>query len=295
MKKGLILLNAYANMHAVSSQALRLQEELQNRGVAVEIRRNGELSVSIATDGAAVVAPHDYDFCIYLDKDKYASQLLEMSGLRLFNPHMGIQLCDDKMKTCIHLSGHGIPMPATIPAPLCYYPGTAPNEAFLRTVEEALGLPVVVKESIGSLGAQVYLAHNHEELTEIAARLQGKNYLYQQFIAESAGWDIRVIVVGGKAVGAMRRVSDTDFRSNIELGGHGEVIDLPAEVAAISEKTAKVLGLDYCGVDVLQGKDGYLICEVNSNAFFEGIEAVTGINIAGCYADHILRTVYPQI
>lgn len=291
MKKGLILVNAYADLKAASSQARRLKEELEKRGVETDILRNGQLSLSVDREGNIRAQAHPYSFCIYLDKDKYASALLEKTGLRLFNPHDGIQVCDDKMETCIRLSGHGIPMPKTIPAPLCYYPGTQPWEEFLLDVEKQLGLPLVVKESYGSLGGQVYLVRDHKELVETEVRLQGKHHLYQEFIAESAGRDIRVIVAGGKAVGAMKRVSDKDFRSNIELGGHGEVIDLPAEVAALCEKTARVLDLDYCGVDVLFGNDGYLICEVNSNAFFEGIEAVTGLNIAGAYVDHILSTV----
>lgn len=291
MKKGLILVNAYADLKAASSQARRLKEELEKRGVETDILRNGQLSLSVERSGQIRLAEHPYAFCIYLDKDKYASALLERMGLRLFNPHDGIQVCDDKMETCIRLAGHGIPMPKTIPAPLCYYPGSTPWEEFLLDVEKQLGLPLVVKESYGSLGGQVYLVRDHQELVQTETRLQGKHHLYQEFIAESAGQDIRVIVAGGKAVGAMKRVSSTDFRSNIELGGHGELIDLPAEVAALCEKTAVVLKLDYCGVDVLFGKDGYLICEVNSNAFFEGIEAVTGLNIAGAYVDHILRTV----
>ena len=57
-------------------------------------------------------------------------------------------------------------------------------------------------------------------------------------------------------------------------------------------KVAKILNLDYCGVDVLFGKDGYLICEVNSNAFFDGIEAATGINVARAYAEHICSQIY---
>jgi ribosomal protein S6--L-glutamate ligase/gamma-F420-2:alpha-L-glutamate ligase len=292
MKTALILVNAYTDLKAISSQAVRLQVELEKRGVHAEIRRNGDLSIWITEQGDYAIAPHSYDFCVYLDKDKYTSALLEQSGLRLFNSHRGIQICDDKMETAIHLANHGIPMPKTIPAPLCYYPGIAPNEDFLDYVANSLGLPLVIKESYGSLGGQVYLAKTRQELTQISSQLQGKHHIYQEFVAESAGFDIRVIVIGGKVAGAIKRVSATDFRSNIELGGHGEIIDLPEAAAALSEKAAACLGLDYCGVDVLCRKDGYAICEVNSNAFFEGVEAVTGQNIAGCYADHIINTVY---
>ncbi len=289
--KALILINAYADLHALSSQARRLQEELTARGVETHIRRNGQLPVGITADGAAYGAVADYAFCIYLDKDKYTSRLLEQTGLRLFNPHRGIQVCDDKMETFLCLTGQGIPMPRTIPAPLCYYPGIPPREEFLDGVAETLGLPLVVKESYGSLGAQVYLARTREELTAIASRLQGKQHLYQEYIADSAGRDIRAIVIGGQVVAAMERVSETDFRSNIELGGKGSPLQLPAAAAALCEKAATALELDYAGVDILYGGDGFLLCEVNSNAFFEGIEAVTGYNVAGAYADYILQSL----
>ena len=101
-----------------------------------------------------------------------------------------------------------------------------------------------------------------------------------------------MIVIGGKAVVGMLRKSKGDFRSNIELGGVGEKIQLPKAVIDLAEKVAKLLDLDYCGVDVLIGEDGYYICEVNSNAFFGGIENVTGVNVARAYAKYVTDCVY---
>ena len=88
----------------------------------------------------------------------------------------------------------------------------------------------------------------------------------------------------------MKRSSETDFRSNIELGGVGEAFELPEPFKAVAERAASALGLDYCGLDLLFGDDGSpILCEVNSNAFFAGIERVTGVNIAGRYAEHIIE------
>jgi len=292
MKKACIIVNAYATLNASSGQAHRIKDELETRGVSVDILKNGDLSIGITESGDYFRAPHSYDFCVYLDKDKYTSKILEKSGMRLFNRHEPIQICDDKMETFLYLCGHGIPMPQTIPAPLSYYPGNIPCVEFISRVESTLGLPIIAKECYGSLGAQVHLAKTHEELFKLATSLQGKQHLFQKFIKESAGRDIRVIVIGGKVCEAMMRISDSDFRSNIELGGHGEPFELPKEAADICERTAALIGLDYCGIDLLFTKDGFYLCEVNSNAFFEGIEAVTGTNIAGHYADHIYNTVY---
>ena len=81
-----------------------------------------------------------------------------------------------------------------------------------------------------------------------------------------------------------------EFRSNIELGGVGSAIELTSEIAQAAEECARVLGLEYCGVDLLQTAQGLTVCEVNSNAFFEGIESATGVNVAQLYAKHIYTT-----
>ena len=108
----------------------------------------------------------------------------------------------------------------------------------------------------------------------------------------SQGKDVRVIVIGGEAVAAMERIAqEGEFRSNIELGGAGKVFDLSKEYKELAERVANVLQLDYCGIDLLEGKDGGIVCEVNSNAFFEGIESVTGINVAKAYAEYIYKTI----
>ncbi|MDE6273422.1 MAG: RimK family alpha-L-glutamate ligase, partial [Clostridiales bacterium] len=234
----------------------------------------------------------EFDFCIYLDKDKYLPRMLEGAGMRLFNRARAVELCDDKMATFIALQGTGIPVPKTLPAPLSYTPQIPASEEMLQKIESELGLPVVVKECYGSLGKGVHLARNMEELRMFAEALKGKPHLFQEFVEESAGRDLRVIVVGGEAVACMQRVSACDFRSNAELGGQGVKCDLPKEGEEIACLAAKTLGLDYCGIDLLYGKDGFKLCEVNSNAYFGTIERVSGVNVAEKYADYICKEIY---
>ena len=291
-KKGLIIVNAYARLSGIAYQTERLSEELGALGIEVEARRNDGALAYIDEGGEVRTACSEYDFVIYLDKDKYMSALLEESGMRLFNPHRAICDCDDKMTTSIRLSGKGIPLPKTLAGPLCYTGGSVLSEELIDRVITELGLPVVVKECYGSLGKEVRLAKTREELTELATALMYKPHLFQRFVRSSAGKDIRVIAVGGKVVGAMRRESDTDFRSNIELGGRGIPHEPDGELIALCERVARELSLDYCGIDIMHGEDGYLVCEVNSNAFFGGIESATGVNIAKCYAEHIYGEIY---
>ncbi len=277
MKKAFIVVNAYTASAHELNQPRRIRDELSKLGVETEIVRNSPALVQ-----------REGDFCVYLDKDKYMARLLERR-LRLFNRAEAIELCDDKLLTYLALGD--LPQPETVPSLLCYTENAAPSEALLESAE-ALGYPLVVKECFGSLGRQVYLARDRGELLALSARLLHKPHLYQKFIAESAGQDLRVIVIGGKAVAAMKRTAAADFRSNAELGGKGEAVVPDGRAAALAEEAAKRLHLDYCGVDLLCGKDGYLVCEVNSNAFFGTLETVTNINVAALYARHIYNEIY---
>lgn len=291
MKRGLVLINAYTQSQTELNQPRRIAEELGKLGVETEIRRNDFFAASVGGRCEIDSRVSGYDFCVYLDKDKYMSQMLERAGLRLFNCSWAIEACDDKMQTFFALSGQNVAVPETLAGFLCYCPDQPVSAEALDKIER-LGYPLVVKECYGSLGKGVYLAHDRRELESLAERLKCKPHLFQKFVAESAGRDLRVIVVGGSAVAAMRRVSNTDFRSNAELGGQGEPFELDGRARYLSEKVARLLRLDYCGIDLLFGKDGYLLCEVNSNAFFGKIEAVTGVNVAQSYARHIIKEIY---
>ena len=290
--RGLILINAYTRLESSLNSSKRLKEELEKLGIAVDIMRNDFFCAHISSSGEIKTKVKGYDFCIYLDKDKYISHMLEKSGLKLFNQHTAIEVCDDKMLTFITLANNQIPMPKTLAGPLCYNENEETKGHIIDSIEKELGYPVIVKSSYGSLGNGVYKADTREELIKIATALKCKPHLYQQFIASSEGRDIRVIVIGGKAVASMLRKSECDFRSNLELGGRAEKIDAPKEVIGLCERVAKLLNLDYCGIDVLFGEDRYYICEVNSNAFFGGLERATGINVAKAYSEYIYGKIY---
>lgn len=279
--KAVILINPYLTQESEFYQPERLRTELAALGVSSDIVPNVGL-VQVGKEICETLTA-TYDFCIYLDKDKYTPRALEAQGMRLFNRALAVETCDDKLLT--HLALQGLPMPETIPAPLCYKEGAVTDARF---VGERLGYPVVVKECFGSFGQQVYLANDEGELCALSQSLRLRPHLYQKFIAESVGRDLRVIAVGGEAVACMERVSKSGFRSNIACGGEGKPFTADGEVRSLVKAVTERIGLDYCGVDLLFGKDGYLICEVNSNAFFGGIEKVTGVNVARAYAEYMV-------
>ena len=292
MKKCVIVVNAYSRLQSSLNQSQRLRQEFADMGVQADIYPADALGCAVEEDGSLSCALSGYDFCVYLDKDKYAARMLEKLGMRLFNSARAVEDCDDKMQTFIRLADMGIPMPKTLPAPLCYDPQMPVKEDILRGVERELGYPVIIKSAYGSLGAGVFMASDWVQLKAAAERLKCSPHLFQRYVAESCGRDVRVIVVGGRVVAAMERRSRGDFRSNIELGGVGRPFTPDEALAKLCVRAAEGLGLDYCGADVLFGREGYLLCEVNSNAFFGGIERVAGINVAREYALYMYKTIY---
>ncbi len=289
--KGLVIINAYPKGEKFYRQGERIAEELEKLGVKTEVKRNGSFLAATSSHGVTV-RKDGVAFAVYLDKDKYLGEMLEKAGLRLFNRPKAVAICDDKMTTFLSLIESGVKIPKTIAAPLCYTAGVKPDLAFLEAVAKELAFPLVAKKCYGSFGEAVKLVHGMPELKKIANEWLFTPHLFQEYIAESSGRDFRVIVVGGKAIGCMERTAQKgEFRSNIELGGQGRRAELTDEYRDTAELAAKTLGLDYCGVDLLESDRGPILCEVNSNAFFEGFEAVTGINVAKAYAEYIVETM----
>lgn len=281
-----VIVNSYFDSEDYLYQAKRLQEEFTLLGVTCDILKNDTYLVRIVNNDVKV--SFDYDFVIFWDKDKYLLRLLDKAGYRVFNNSKAIEICDDKMLTYIELAKNAIRIPNTIPGLLCFTKDAKIQHKTIYSIENALSYPMIIKESYGSLGKGIYLVKDREELINTLEKVKMVPHLIQEYIKESKGMDIRVIVIGGKAIGAMKRESSSDFRSNIGAGGKGTVYPMNDELISISEKISEVLNLDYCGIDLLLGEDGYIVCEVNSNAFFKTFEKATSINVANQYAKYIL-------
>ncbi len=264
----------------------RMQQELSALGIEVQTLPNDGTFVYLRNGG--VHCDLQADFVLYLDKERIVPRLLERCGLRVFNSAAATEICDDKLLTHAFLADSGIPMPDTIVGPLCYNPDAQVSDGYIRSVVRALGLPMVVKECHGSFGEQVYLCQTERQLADLLQRLKHKPYLLQRYEKDSFGRDMRVIVIGGKVLCGMLRTNKDDFRSNAAQGAVCSAVTVPKHIADMCVKAANLIGLDYCGVDVLLGEEPKL-CEVNSNAAFEAMEACTGVNVAQAYARHIAK------
>lgn len=282
------MINPYDDYPVQQRKVARMLREFDALGVTTEVLPNNGLSVGVVN--GKVACDFEADFVLYFDKETAIAELLEKTGFVLFNSARATAICDDKMLTHAVLANRGISMPDTLCGPLCYNPDADIDDGYVLEIRDRLGLPAVVKERHGSFGEQVYLCETLSELKSKLEELKLKPYLIQHYESSSSGRDMRVIVIGGKAVCAMQRTNTEDFRSNVGLSGIAEPADIPEDVAAMCENAANAIGLDYCGVDVLLTDTPKLV-EVNSNAMFEAMENATGINVARLYAEHIVKKV----
>lgn len=207
------------------------------------------------------------------------------------NTAAGIGNSRDKLRSLQILSKHDIGIPYTSYA--------RDKKDILPAMERVGGAPLIIKLLEGTQGVGVILADKMEIAQAIIETLHSaeQNVLLQKFVAESKGKDVRAFVIGDRVVAAIRRVAQgQEFRSNVHRGGVAEAIEIDPAYAEAAVRAAQILGLRVAGVDMLEGKDGPQIMEVNSSPGLEGIEAATGLDIAGAIVDFIADQVkFPDI
>lgn len=299
MYKCLIVKNSFSHSKSIEYKIKRLIEEGNKLDISFDVYSTNEIDFVFKNCQPIFnnVNIGQYNFCIFLDKDKYLAQAIN-SKLMMINLASAIEICDDKLLTYLNLMKLNIKTPTVVSAPLCYIDEIDNDEAekFLKLVEKNLKYPFVCKQSYGSLGKQVYLINNREELNDIYLKLRKIPHFYMDYISYEKGTDYRVITIGNKVVASMRRENKNDFRSNIALGGRGTIYKLDKNVKKLICQIVKYLKLNYAGVDIIKVDDStYNLIEVNSNAFFEEIEIVTKINVAKLLLEHILKKLKKQV
>lgn len=240
------------------------------------------------------------DAALVWDKDIATARLLEAHGVRCFNSPAATDVCENKLATYHALRAAGVPQPDTVPIPR--NPRSMQHDTsarwqtspFIDDVVSALGLPLVGKPAVGSFGTNVKLIHTRDELVSYCATFD-RFYpgLVQRYVPSPDGSDVRVAVIGGHAVVAMKRVSPTgDFRANVALGGVGTMYELNDAARRVAEDAARAVGADVAGVDVLGADtDSPVVCEVNSCPQFLGLESACGIDFPSAVLDYIERAL----
>lgn len=265
----------------------RIMEAARNRGHEVEFVNIGSCYVKIASKASEIFYDEgkkieNVDFVVPRIKPAitfYGTAMVrhfETLGINCLNGSDEIAKSRDKLHTLQLLAQHGIAIPTTSFANSSYE-----TKDLIKLVN---GAPLVVKLLEGTKGVGVVLAEKTKSAESVinAFRSLKADILVQRYIAESRGQDLRCFVVGDEVVASMRRQAEEgEFRSNIHLGATGYAEEISEEERKMAIKAAKIIGLEVAGVDMVRSKDGPQILEVNSSPGLEGIESVTGIDVAG--------------
>ena len=272
----------------------RLKEVAKARGHKVRVIKYRECYASIERSNPTVSYRGEdlsgYDAIIpriASNMTRYGTAIvrqLEMQGIYTVSSSLAINRSRDKLRSLQLLAKAGVGIPKTV---------VSRNSTDIDNLLEKLdGMPVIIKLARGTHGNGVVLAETKKAAKSVLQAFyltneDGTNVLLQEFIKESAGTDIRALVVGGRVVASMKRQSlDDDFRSNLHKGGEGKTIKLTEEERKMAIKAARAMGLNVAGVDMMRSERGPLVLEVNASPGF-GIEKVTKRDVATAIIEYV--------
>lgn len=212
----------------------------------------------------------------------------EMMGVYPLNESVAISRSRDKLRSLQLLSRKGIGLPVT---GFCHAPDNIQD-----LIKLVGGAPLVIKLLEGTQGIGVVLAETQKAAESVIEAFMGlkANIMVQEYIKEAGGADIRCLVIGDKVVAAMKRqAQEGEFRSNLHRGGSAEVIKLTPEERSTAVRSARIMGLNVAGVDILRSNHGPVVMEVNSSPGLRGIEEATGKDVAGMIIKFIEKQAKP--
>ena len=276
----------------------RLVEEAEARGHEVKVIKYKNCYISVDGKASKVIykgKPVEY-FDAIVPRISNAMTMYGTAILRQFEAQgyycltgsLAIARVRDKLRAAQIMSRSDVDTPRTV---------ISRNTGDIDALIDEIGLPCIIKLARGTHGNGVVLAESRRTAKSALQAFyltneDGVNILVQEFIAESAGVDIRAFVVGSQVVASMKRQSlDDEFRSNLHKGGQGTVIKLTPEEEKVALKAAKSMGLHVAGVDLMRSKRGPLVLEVNASPGF-GIEKVTGRNVAAKMIEYVERNAH---
>jgi len=270
----------------------RLYKAATARGHNVRVINAALCYIEVDTDKPKVLyegedISHEFDAIIpriMPNLTSYATAILrqfEMLGVYTTAKSIAIVRSRDKFRSIQLLAKSNIDIPNTI---------FSRESAEVDDLISQIGVPMIIKLAKGTQGRGVVIAETRKAAKSViqAFHVLGASILLQEYIEESEGSDIRAFVVGNQVVASMKRQSLTDdFRSNLHQGGAGMIVSLTDEQKKIAIRAARAMGLQICGVDMLNSGRGPLVIEVNANPGIEGIEDVTGRDVADKIIDYV--------
>jgi ribosomal protein S6--L-glutamate ligase len=270
----------------------RLKEVAKARGHEVRVINYAKCYISIEKDQPVIrykgESLSNFDVIIPRIAQSYTKygtavvRQFESQGAYTTASSIAINRSRDKLRAYQVLAKAGVAIPKTVFA--------RETANFEDVIELAGGTPLIIKVARGTHGNGVVLAETAKAAKAVmqAFYVEGVNFLVQEFVKESAGTDIRALVVGSQVVASIKRQSlDDDFRSNTHQGGVGSPVKLTDEEKKTAVKAAKAMGLSICGVDMMRSERGPVVLEVNSSASLKTPELITGRNVAEKIIEYI--------
>lgn len=197
---------------------------------------------------------------------------LRRGGVRVLNGPDALLAMHDKLATALRLGRHGLPHPRTSYVDYC-------------SPLPALETPVVVKPRFGSWGRDVFLCADTDALRTCLDELRDRPWFRRQGVLlqeliPPRGYDLRVVVAGGRVVGAIERVAAPgEWRTNVALGGHRRQVVPPPDARAVAAAAAAAVRADLVGVDLLPGPNGWVVLELNGAVDFTSEYSLEGLDV----------------
>ena len=270
----------------------RLKEVAKERGHEVRVINYAKCYVAIEKDKPVIrykgESLEHFDAIIpriAQSYTKYGTAIVrqfESQGSYTSASSLAINRSRDKLRAYQVLAKAGVGIPKTVFA--------RETANFEDVISLAGGTPLIIKVARGTHGNGVVLAETPKAAKAVmqAFYVEGVNFLVQEFVKESAGTDIRALVVGSRVVASIKRQSlDDDFRSNTHQGGVGVVVKLTEEERKTAIRAAKAMGLPICGVDMMRSERGPVVLEVNSSASIKTPELITKRDVATKIIEYI--------
>ena len=212
----------------------------------------------------------------------------EMMGVYSVNESVAITRSRDKLRALQLLSRKGIGLPVT---------GFANSPDDTEDLLDFVGgAPVVIKLLEGTQGVGVVLGETRKAAESVVEAFRGlnANFMVQEFIKEAGGSDLRCFVIGDKVVASMKRTGkEGEFRSNLHRGGTAELVRITPEERSTAVRSARIMGLNVAGVDLLRSNHGPVVMEVNSSPGLEGIEKASEKDVATAIIQFIEKNARP--
>lgn len=288
----LAILSQDAKLYSTS----RLREAAEQRGHQVKVIDYMRCYINVSADNPCVMYSgkrlEHYDAVIPrvgASNTFYGTAIVrqfELMGVETANTSQAISRSRDKLRCMQILAKESIALPIT-----GFAHSTQDTDGLINMVG---GPPVIIKLIEGTQGIGVVLAETYTSAKSMIEAFRGlsAHILVQEFIKEANGEDLRAFVVGDKVVAAMRRKAAAgEFRANIHRGGKSEQVELTEEEARAAVLSARAVGLNVAGVDMLRSHSGPKILEINSSPGLQGIEGATGVDVAGQIIEYLANNI----